>query len=229
MCTLEVAAALQKPFSRLKLCVFQSLKNSHQHVQEVGFLQVKVIKANELPAADLNSNLSPQFSTRHRQGPSLRSALTACFFFCRLQRKATLCASLSSVTAGFRLTRCTRPSIQSGARSLHCKQACLAKKECFLFFFFFYSWRLYVNASYHVFQLRPIKDIHDVVKLTVFDDNGDKAPNFLGKVAIPLLSVSQPLRHTWRFSGGASLRDNARKRLSAIVQRSRMGSRCVSS
>lgn len=81
----------------------------------------------------------------------------------------------------------------------------------------------------YVFHIRPIKDIHDVVKLTVFDDNGDKAPNFLGKVAIPLLSVSQPLRHTWRFSGGVSLRDNARKRLSAIVQRSRMGSRCVSS
>lgn len=36
----------------------------------------------------------------------------------------------------------------------------------------------------------PIKDITDVVELTVFDENGDKAPNFLGKVAIPLLTVS---------------------------------------
>ncbi|KAM6936931.1 multiple C2 and transmembrane domain-containing protein 2 [Xenentodon cancila] len=35
----------------------------------------------------------------------------------------------------------------------------------------------------------PIKDIHEVIELTVFDDNGDKSPSFLGKVAIPLLSV----------------------------------------
>lgn len=47
------------------------------------------------------------------------------------------------------------------------------------FFFFFYC-----------FCFSPIKDIHDVIKLTVLDDNGDKAPNFLGKVAIPLLNVS---------------------------------------
>lgn len=36
----------------------------------------------------------------------------------------------------------------------------------------------------------PIKDIHDVLEVTVFDEDGDKAPDFLGKVAIPLLSVS---------------------------------------
>uniref|UniRef100_A0A8P4G6V6 Multiple C2 domains, transmembrane 2a n=1 Tax=Dicentrarchus labrax TaxID=13489 RepID=A0A8P4G6V6_DICLA len=35
----------------------------------------------------------------------------------------------------------------------------------------------------------PIKDIHDVLELTVLDENGDKAANFLGKVAIPLLTV----------------------------------------
>lgn len=29
-----------------------------------------------------------------------------------------------------------------------------------------------------------------MIKLTVLDDNGDKAPNFLGNVAIPLLNVS---------------------------------------
>lgn len=50
-------------------CVFQSLKNSHQDMEEVGFLQVKVIKANDLPAADLNSNPSAQSTARHRQGP----------------------------------------------------------------------------------------------------------------------------------------------------------------
>ncbi|XP_064191676.1 multiple C2 and transmembrane domain-containing protein 2-like [Anguilla rostrata] len=35
----------------------------------------------------------------------------------------------------------------------------------------------------------PLKDIHDVLEVTVFDEDGDKAPDFLGKVAIPLLSV----------------------------------------
>ncbi|KAJ8271984.1 hypothetical protein COCON_G00108430 [Conger conger] len=35
----------------------------------------------------------------------------------------------------------------------------------------------------------PVKDIHDVLEVTIFDEDGDKAPDFLGKVAIPLLSV----------------------------------------
>lgn len=44
-----------------------------------------------------------------------------------------------------------------------------------------------------IFSFSPIKDIHDVLEVTVFDEDGDKAPDFLGKVAIPLLSVSSPL------------------------------------
>uniref|UniRef100_A0A673A0D1 Multiple C2 and transmembrane domain-containing protein 2-like n=1 Tax=Sphaeramia orbicularis TaxID=375764 RepID=A0A673A0D1_9TELE len=35
----------------------------------------------------------------------------------------------------------------------------------------------------------PVKDIHDVLTVTIFDEDGDKAPDFLGKVAIPLLSI----------------------------------------
>ncbi|KAM7406521.1 hypothetical protein PAMP_000895 [Pampus punctatissimus] len=35
----------------------------------------------------------------------------------------------------------------------------------------------------------PVKDIHDVVVVTIFDEDGDKAPDFLGKVAISLLSI----------------------------------------
>lgn len=41
-----------------------------------------------------------------------------------------------------------------------------------------------------IFCFSPIKDIHDVLEVTVFDEDGDKPPDFLGKVAIPLLSVS---------------------------------------
>lgn len=36
----------------------------------------------------------------------------------------------------------------------------------------------------------PIKDINDVIELTVLDENGDRSPNLLGKVSIPLLTVS---------------------------------------
>lgn len=40
------------------------------------------------------------------------------------------------------------------------------------------------------FLFSPVKDIHDVLEVTVFDEDGDKPPDFLGKIAIPLLSVS---------------------------------------
>lgn len=36
----------------------------------------------------------------------------------------------------------------------------------------------------------PVRDIHDVLLVTVFDEDGDKAPDFLGKAAVPLLSVT---------------------------------------
>lgn len=103
------------------ISLFQSLKNSHKYMEEIGFLQVKVIKANDLPATDLNSNVSqqstPQCSFVAVGVISLHSTVT----LCHLQRKATLCASLSSLTASCKLTRSTKLSIQSGARSSHCK------------------------------------------------------------------------------------------------------------
>ncbi|KAM8876126.1 multiple C2 and transmembrane domain-containing protein 2-like isoform 2-T2 [Synchiropus picturatus] len=39
-----------------------------------------------------------------------------------------------------------------------------------------------------VFTL-PVRDVHEALVVTVFDDDGDKPPDFLGKVAVPLLSV----------------------------------------
>ncbi|XP_051953305.1 multiple C2 and transmembrane domain-containing protein 2 isoform X2 [Xyrauchen texanus] len=47
-----------------------------------------------------------------------------------------------------------------------------------------------LNPEWKTALTFPIKDIHDVLVLTVYQDDGDKAPDFLGKVAIPLLSVS---------------------------------------
>lgn len=52
-----------------------------------------------------------------------------------------------------------------------------------------YRSQLFIYYCLH-FCSSPIKDIHDVLEVTVFDEDGDKPPDFLGKVAIPLLSVS---------------------------------------
>lgn len=53
--------------------------------------------------------------------------------------------------------------------------------------------RVFVYTQHGAFasHFSPIKDIHDVLEVTVFDEDGDKPPDFLGKVAIPLLSVSE--------------------------------------
>uniref|UniRef100_A0A3P8TEM2 Multiple C2 domains, transmembrane 2a n=1 Tax=Amphiprion percula TaxID=161767 RepID=A0A3P8TEM2_AMPPE len=107
-----------------------SLKNSHKCVGEVGFLQVNVMKANDLPATDLNGKSNP------------------------------LCV--------IELSNC---KLQT------------------------HTIYKTVNPEWNKAFTLPIKDIHDVIELTVLDENGDKAPNFLGKVAVPLLTVQngQPI------------------------------------
>ncbi|KAM3609519.1 uncharacterized protein V6R79_016270 [Siganus canaliculatus] len=52
-------ATLEKPDERDSIEEKFSLKNSHQCMGEVGFLQVKVIKGNDLPATDLNGKSNP--------------------------------------------------------------------------------------------------------------------------------------------------------------------------
>uniref|UniRef100_A0A3B5B0R5 Multiple C2 and transmembrane domain-containing protein 2-like n=1 Tax=Stegastes partitus TaxID=144197 RepID=A0A3B5B0R5_9TELE len=119
-------APLTKPDERDMV----SLRNSHKCVGDVGFLQVNVMKANDLPATDLNGKSNP------------------------------LCV------------------VELG----NCKlQTHTVYKT--------------VNPEWNKAFTFPIKDIHDVVELTVLDENGDKASNVLGKVAIPLLTVQngQPI------------------------------------
>lgn len=41
-----------------------------------------------------------------------------------------------------------------------------------------------------IFRCRIVYDIHDVIEITVFDEDKRGAPEFLGRVRIPLLSVS---------------------------------------
>ncbi|ELK02267.1 Multiple C2 and transmembrane domain-containing protein 2 [Pteropus alecto] len=47
-----------------------------------------------------------------------------------------------------------------------------------------------LNPEWNKVFTFPVKDIHDVLEVTVFDEDGDKPPDFLGKVAIPLLSTA---------------------------------------
>ncbi|XP_054896598.1 multiple C2 and transmembrane domain-containing protein 2 isoform X2 [Poeciliopsis prolifica] len=101
-----------------------SLKNSHKCLQDVGFLQISVLKANDLPATDINGKSNPFVVVELGN--------------CKLQTHTV-------------------------SRS--------------------------VNPEWYKTFTFPIKDIHDVVEVTVFDENGDKSSNFLGKVAIPLLTV----------------------------------------
>ncbi|KAI3377631.1 hypothetical protein L3Q82_008791 [Scortum barcoo] len=101
-----------------------SLKRSLKNLRDVGFLQVKVLKATDLLAADLNGKSDP---------------------FCVLE-------------------------LGNDRLQTHTVYKSLYPEWNKVFTF-------------------PVKDIHDVLVVTIFDEDGDKAPDFLGKVAIPLLSI----------------------------------------
>uniref|UniRef100_A0A8C4H1H9 C2 domain-containing protein n=1 Tax=Dicentrarchus labrax TaxID=13489 RepID=A0A8C4H1H9_DICLA len=119
------AAPLDEPHEQQNQLDNYSLKRSLKNLRDVGFLQVKVIKAAELLAADLNGKSDP-----------------FCVFELGNDRLQT----------------------HTVYKSLHPEW-----NKVFTF---------------------PVKDIHDVLVVTIFDEDGDKAPDFLGKVAIPLLSSS---------------------------------------
>uniref|UniRef100_A0A8C3A2R8 Multiple C2 domains, transmembrane 2b n=1 Tax=Cyclopterus lumpus TaxID=8103 RepID=A0A8C3A2R8_CYCLU len=106
------------------------LKRSLKNLRDVGFLQIKVIKATDLLAADLNGKSDP---------------------YCVLE-------------------------LGNDRLQTHTVYKNLQPEWNKVFTF-------------------PVKDIHDVLVVTIFDDDGDKAPDFLGKVAIPLLTIhkGQPI------------------------------------
>ena len=57
------------------------------------------------------------------------------------------------------------------------------------FLFLFSTDEVFV-FSYVCLLCSNIKDIHSVLEVTVYDEDRDRSADFLGKVAIPLLSVS---------------------------------------
>uniref|UniRef100_A0A4W4HFD3 C2 domain-containing protein n=1 Tax=Electrophorus electricus TaxID=8005 RepID=A0A4W4HFD3_ELEEL len=101
-----------------------SLRNTLSSLQDVGYLQVKVVRAMDLASTDLSGKSDP---------------------FCVLELGNS---------------KLQTPTIY---KTIHPE------------------WRT-------AFTL-PIKDIHDVLMLTVCGEDGDKSPDILGKVAIPLLTV----------------------------------------
>ncbi|KFW63154.1 Multiple C2 and transmembrane domain-containing protein 2, partial [Pygoscelis adeliae] len=115
---------LGDPSERQQISQRYCIKNSFQDIKDIGFLQVKVLKAVDLLAADFAGKKDP---------------------FCVLEL---------------------------GNDSL---QTHTVYKN--------------LNPEWNKVFTFPIKDIHDVLEVTVFDEDGDKPPDFLGKVAIPLLSV----------------------------------------
>ncbi|XP_051896339.1 multiple C2 and transmembrane domain-containing protein 2-like isoform X2 [Pristis pectinata] len=115
---------LDDPTERQQILKRYSLRNSFRDMSDIGFLQVQVIKACNLPAADFAGKSDP---------------------FCVLE------------LGNDRLQTHT----------------------------------IYKNLNPEwnkVFSFN-IRDIHDVLEVTVYDEDGDKPPDFLGKVAIPLLSI----------------------------------------
>ncbi|XP_076847528.1 multiple C2 and transmembrane domain-containing protein 2 isoform X2 [Brachyhypopomus gauderio] len=119
------AAPLDEPSHCERMQERYSLRNTLASLQDVGYLQVKVVRATDLASTDLSGKSDP---------------------FCVLELGNS---------------RLQTPTIY---KTIHPE------------------WRT-------AFTL-PIKDVHDVLVLTVFGEDGDKAPDVLGKVAIPLLTVS---------------------------------------
>ncbi|KAJ4946739.1 hypothetical protein JOQ06_008785, partial [Pogonophryne albipinna] len=126
------AAPLDEPHEQENQLDNYSLISSLKNLRDVGFLQIKVIKAADLIAADLNGKSDP---------------------FCVLELGND------------------RLQSQTIYKSLYPEW-----NKVFTF---------------------PVKDIHEVLVVTIFDEDGDKAPDFLGKVAIPLLSVHRGQQITY--------------------------------
>lgn len=118
------ASPLDEPRQRQEQLDYYSLKNSLRKMRDIGFLQVKVLKASDLIAADINGKSDP-FCVVDLGNDRLQTHTVYKTLYPEWNRVMTL----------------------------------------------------------------PVKDIHDVLMVTVFDEDGDKAPDFLGKVAVPLLSI----------------------------------------
>ncbi|XP_066095469.1 multiple C2 and transmembrane domain-containing protein 2 isoform X2 [Saccopteryx bilineata] len=115
---------LADPSERKQIAQRYSLQNSLRDMKDIGLLQVKVLKAVDLLAADFSGKSDP---------------------FCLLE-------------------------LGNDRLQTHTIYKTL-------------------NPEWNQVFTFPVKDVHDVLEVTVFDEDGDKPPDFLGKVSIPLLSI----------------------------------------
>ncbi|XP_066211302.1 multiple C2 and transmembrane domain-containing protein 2 isoform X3 [Saccopteryx leptura] len=115
---------LADPGERKQIAQRYSLQNSLRDMKDIGLLQVKVLKAVDLLAADFSGKSDP---------------------FCLLE-------------------------LGNDRLQTHTIYKTL-------------------NPEWNQVFTFPVKDVHDVLEVTVFDEDGDKPPDFLGKVSIPLLSI----------------------------------------
>ncbi|XP_072324799.1 multiple C2 and transmembrane domain-containing protein 2-like [Scyliorhinus torazame] len=120
------ASPLNNETERQQIIQRYSLRNTLQDMSDIGFLQVQVIKACNLAAADFAGKSDP---------------------FCVLE-------------------------LGNDKLQTHTVYKNL-------------------NPEWNKVFSFNIRDIHDVLEVTVFDEDGDKPPDFLGKVAIPLLSIKK--------------------------------------
>ncbi|XP_053573600.1 multiple C2 and transmembrane domain-containing protein 2 [Bombina bombina] len=120
ICVCPLADPVEKEEINSRYC----LKNTLQNLRDIGFLQVKVLRAEDLLAADFSGKSDP---------------------FCVLE-------------------------VGNDRLQTHTVYKNL-------------------NPEWNKVFSFPVKDLHDVLEVTVFDEDGDKPPDFLGKVVIPLLSV----------------------------------------
>lgn len=120
LCVCPLADPGEREQVRERYC----LKNSFQNLKDIGFLQVKVLKAEDLLAADFSGKSDP---------------------FCVLE-------------------------VGNDRLQTHTVYKNL-------------------NPEWNKVFTFPIKDLHDSLEVTVYDEDGDKPPDFLGKVVIPLHSV----------------------------------------
>uniref|UniRef100_A0A4W3H6V7 Multiple C2 and transmembrane domain containing 2 n=1 Tax=Callorhinchus milii TaxID=7868 RepID=A0A4W3H6V7_CALMI len=118
------ASPLDDVNERKQIIQSYSLRRTFEDLNDIGFLQVQVIKACNLLAADFAGKSDP---------------------FCVLEL------------------------------GKHRQQTHTVYKN--------------LNPEWNKIFTFNIGDIHDILEVTIFDEDGDKPPDFLGKVAIPLLSI----------------------------------------
>ncbi|MGH0149566.1 UNVERIFIED_CONTAM: hypothetical protein FKN15_028671 [Acipenser sinensis] len=157
------ACPLDDPKERKQILERYHIKNSLQNLKDIGFLQVKVLNAVDLIAADFVGKSDPfcmlELGNDRLQTHTIYKNLNP-----EWNKVFTFCAAIT----------------QSGILALKVQLQLQS------------LWELMVKQNTHldrVIDFSPIKDIHDVLEVTVLDEDGDKPPDFLGKVAIPLLSV----------------------------------------